>query len=77
MGPSIRIGFPAALVGRIRFPPSPVLRLLVLDQKAKIQGPGSRLPDSPLHTVPTTEVSENDSLGFLNLEGVQKRMRSR
>lgn len=61
MGPSIRIGFPAALLGRIRFFSSiSCPEAFSPGSKAKIQGPGSRLPDALLHIVPTTEVSKND-----------------
>lgn len=59
MGPSIRIGFSAALVRGIGFPPSPVPRLSVLDQEPKIEALGLGLPTLSSTQHPT-EVSEND-----------------
>lgn len=47
MEPSISIGFSAALVRGIGFPPSPVLRLSVLDQEPKIEALGLGLPTLP------------------------------
>lgn len=47
MEPSIRIGFSAALVRRIGFPPSPALRLSVLDQEPKIEALGLVFPILP------------------------------
>lgn len=64
MGPSTRMGFPAALVQRIGFSSISCPKAFSPGSKAEIQDPGSRLPDSPLRTEPTTEVSKRDCLGF-------------
>lgn len=80
MGPSIRIGFPAALARRISFPPSPALRLLVLDQKPKFKTPGLGFPTHPFTQCPQQRslkmIAGAASGGPGSLEGVQKIMRS-
>lgn len=77
MEPSIRIGFSAALVRRLGFPPSPALRLLVLNQEPKIKALGLGFPTFPSTQRSREMIAWASPGGPGSTEGVQKRMKSR